>query len=166
MRCPVRTREKAEIILDYCSGTLDQPTRLLFERHLTGCPDCQSVRDRQNSVWSIADDWVPAPISLDFNRRLYQRIEREERESWWSHIPSFCSAALQPSVPMVGACLVVVASLFYQSLNPAPEQAADAVSLRAETETADVEGAEQALEDIELLRSLPIAGVTSPPHSI
>ena len=38
------------------------------------CPACREFAAAQRVMWSALDTWEAAPVSQDFDRRLYQRI--------------------------------------------------------------------------------------------
>ena len=38
---------------------------------------------QQTAVWDALDEWEPPPVSMDFNRRLWQRIDRAAEVPWY-----------------------------------------------------------------------------------
>ena len=84
MNCPLETRENAEQLLDYCTRKLDPQTAAILEQHIAMCPACRQFAANQQAVWQALDAWEAEPVSADFDRRLYQRIE--EQVSWWERL--------------------------------------------------------------------------------
>src|SRR5450432_3841858 len=81
MNCPIKTGGSAELLLAYGTRKLDAEAAALLERHIEICPACREVAGNHRSVWEALDAWTAPPVSVDFDRRLYQRIEKEI--SWW-----------------------------------------------------------------------------------
>ena len=148
MKCPIETQETADLLLAYCTRRLDAATRIIVERHVQGCPACQAFREAQQVVWDALDAWEAAPPSLDFDRRLYERIEQKAQRGWWDRLK-------QPMWPRwtipasVAACLVLTAGvLFEQARLGVPPEPRDMVQ---------AEQVERTLEDMELLDQFPLA---------
>src|ERR1035438_3982547 len=76
--------ENADLLLEFAAGRLDEEARMRLERHTEVCPACREFASGQRAVWEALDAWESAPVSPDFDRRLYGRIEREV--SWWDRI--------------------------------------------------------------------------------
>src|SRR2546429_35515 len=81
MICPLEDRENAQQLLDYCTRNLDAQAAAILERHIAICPACREFADNQRAVWQALDAWEAAPVSADFDRRLYERIEHDV--PWW-----------------------------------------------------------------------------------
>ena len=151
MRCPIETQENAELLLSYSARRLNPESAAILEAHMEVCPACREFRDGQRALWEALDQWEARPISADFNRRLYRRIEEQQRLGWWARIfgparPLF----LRPALPLAAtACLVLVAGFVIDNPGrvaaPAP---ADNAQVR------EVEQLEQTLQDVEMLRQL------------
>ena len=166
MKCPIETQENAELLLAYCARKLDPETQIILERHLAVCPACRDFQTSQQAVWEALDAWEATPVSPDFDRRLYQRIEQEAAHaSWWSRLvqpfrPMFDGSLMGRSmmgrsVPLAAAaCLLVVAGIILQqpnSVSPIPE---DPTVDRAEV--VQVDQVERALDDMEMLRQFKL----------
>jgi len=118
MNCPLESRENAGQLLDYCTRKLDPDVAAVLERHIAICPACREFADHQRAVWQALDAWEAEPVSADFNRRLYQRIDQQV--SWWERL-------MQPLRPLTlrwnaaaaaaGVVVVMAAGLL---LNPPP----------------------------------------------
>ena len=154
MKCPIETQENAELLLSYSANRLDPAAARALEAHMDGCMACREFRDSQSALWATLDQWEPRPVSADFDRRLYRRIEEQQQENWWSRIlgssrPMF----LRPALPLAAtACLLLVAGFIIDTpgvRNPAPI---------AETpQVREAEQVERTLDDMEMLRQFNLA---------
>ena len=149
MKCPIERQDSAELLLSYSARRLDPESTAILEAHMEVCPQCREFRDSQRTLWEALDQWEARPISADFNRRLYRKIEEQERLGWWGRIfgsgrPMF----LRPALPLAAtACLALVAGLF---LTGDPDRI---VTPAGETpQVREVEQVERTLEDMEMLR--------------
>lgn len=120
MKCPIETRENAELLLAYCARKLDAESTAILERHMEICPACREFADGQRAVWEALDAWEAAPVTQDFDRRLYRRIDREV--SWWNLLlRPFAPAFVRQGLPIAAAaCLVVMAGVLLQHPAAAP----------------------------------------------
>ncbi len=145
MSCPLQHGEGAELLLAYCARRLDEESRAWLERHMDLCPQCRSIAQQQAAVWEALDYWDALAVSEDFDARVRQRIRFAERGD---HLKSRgLWRALR--VPLAVASILLGALMLVRlptSLHPAPELAGPA----------EVDSAEAALEDIELLRTLEL----------
>ena len=147
MKCPIETQETSELLLAYCARRLDAGTAATLERHMAACPVCREVYAGQQAVWDALDAWEAIPVSEDFDRRLYRRIEAQASTPWWQRVVRPLTPVLvHRGLPiMAAACLLVVAGAILESPQwPAGEP-------RAEVVQADQ--VERTLEDMELLHS-------------
>ena len=155
VNCPLRKEETAHILLDYSAGRLDTAATSVLERHMESCPECAAFRVEQAAVWNALDAWEPSPVSPDFNRRLWQRIDAAEAAPWYERLAeSLRIAAWKPVLPLTAAILIVAAGFLFDhpgGRSPLPGAAANSVSVT------EAEQVEQALDDIQLLRQLNTA---------
>lgn len=163
MNCPFETEEKSEWLLAYCAGKLDAARAGALESHLKVCPVCRNTVRDQQAVWHALDCWETAPVSMDFDRRLRRRIERESRLSWWQRITRpLAPVLLHRGLPLAAAVslLVMAGALFVE---PEHETAFSGGS-QASIESVQPDQVERTLEDIELLRqfTLEILGEAQP----
>src|SRR5947209_8641055 len=121
MKCPIETHENAELLLAYCARKLDPETEAVLERHLAGCAACREWQKSQATVWQALDAWDAMPVSPDFDRRLYRRIEKEQAHgSWWSRLAGpigsiFGGPRMSRSVPVAAAlCLLALAGMILE----------------------------------------------------
>ena len=151
MTCPLQ-EENAELLLAYCSRKLDWELTQLLDRHIEHCPACHAMAESQRVVWEALDAWEVMPVSRDFNRRLYRRIEDESSSRSWARLVP-AGFRFRPAVGLAAACAMV----FVAFLVRGPEYHDDNSS-PASVEVQDIEQAERALEDLEMLKQLgPLA---------
>jgi len=151
MRCPIETRESAEVLLAYCGRTLDAETAAVLERHMKTCAACREFVSGQRAVWEVLDGWNAAPVSPDFDRRLYQRIEREV--SWWDLLirplrPLLVRQGL-PIAAAVGVMIMAGVMLDRPAVTPAAPQQDNA---QVQMESLRPDQVEHALDDMDMLR--------------
>jgi len=148
MKCPIETRENAELLLAYCHRKLDAESTATLERHIEICPACLEFADGQRAVWEALDAWEAAPVTLDFDRRLYRRIDREV--SWWNLLVRPLRPALvRQGLPIAAAaCLVVMAGMLLQHPAGAPPAAPPQ---SAQVETLQPDQVDHALDAMRML---------------
>jgi anti-sigma factor RsiW len=149
MRCPIENHESAELLLAYTARTLSAETTAALEQHIAVCPACREFAAHQKAVWEALDTWDAAPVSADFDRRLYQRIEREV--SWWDLlVRPFRPITLVRSLPIAAAAgILIMAGIMLQ--RPAEMTPIETgVQLEA-VQSVQPEQVEHALADMELL---------------
>lgn len=144
MICPTKDKQSAEILLEYCAGTLDPDRALEFEKHAAECAECGRQVASQRALWQTLDQWTPAEIAPDFDARLYARIAREEAAPFWK---KWVVWGWKPALVTALACAAIMIGLFAHQPRPAPR-----------TDTVDIEQVEHALEDLDMLTPLPAAG--------
>ena len=109
MNCPLKNNEDP-MVLDYAAGRLDAARTAVLEQHMEQCPECAALRLEQSAVWEILDAWEPAPVSIDFNRRLWQRIDATESAPWYRRLAeSLRYANWKPAFPLAAAIVVIAA---------------------------------------------------------
>lgn len=156
MKCPIE--ENAEVLLAYCARKLDRETQAVLERHIAACPACREFQAGQEAVWQALDSWEAMPVSPDFDRRLYRRIEEETaRASWWSRLvqpfrPMFEAPLMSRSVPLAAAaCLLVLAGVIMERPGNVvvSEESASIESIQPDQ-------VERTLDDMEMLRQFRV----------
>jgi anti-sigma factor RsiW len=149
MNCPLGKEETAHILLDYSAGRLDTASVAVLERHMESCSKCAAFRTEQAAVWDALDAWKPSPVSLDFNRRLWQRIDAADAAPWYERLTeSLRMAPWKPVLPLTAAILIIAAGFLFDHPGGRAPAPADSVSVT------EAEQVEQALDDIQLLRQL------------
>jgi anti-sigma factor RsiW len=138
----------AGLLLDYAAGKLKTDARAPLERHLAACPACREFAGAQQTVWQALEDWEPAEVSLDFDRRLYARIEQDA--SWWTRVLRPLNPLFRHAVPIAAAAgVVIVAGLLLNRPAAIPPAAAPE---SAQVEALQPDQVEHALDDMEMLR--------------
>jgi anti-sigma factor RsiW len=152
MKCPMEKGESAELLLDYCSRRLDAARERELEGHIRSCAGCREFVARQRAVWNALDGWEAPPVSADFDRRLYGRIQ--EQVSWWDLVRRpLRPVLLRRGLPIaVTAGLVIVAGLLFQG--PAELPAPTAPKSAKVMEGVSADQVERAVDDMEMLRDL------------
>jgi anti-sigma factor RsiW len=144
MMCPTKEKQSAEILLEYCAGTLDPDRALEFEKHAAECAECGRQVASQRALWQTLDQWTPAEISPDFDARLYARIAREEAAPLWK---KWFVRGWKPALVTAAAGAAIVIGLFVRQPQPP-----------SRTDMVDIDQVEHALEDLDMLTPLPAAG--------
>lgn len=157
MNCPLGREETAHIPLEYSAGRLDKSRAAVFERHMESCPECVTFLAEQAAVWDALEAWEPPPVSLDFNRRLWQRIDAADAAPWYERlIESLRFAQWKPVLPLTAAILVIAAGFVFD--HPGGKTSvASGPSVASSVSVTEAEQVEQALDDIQLLRQLNAA---------
>jgi hypothetical protein len=158
MTCRLQT-EQTDLLLDYSAGRLDaRGTAILAQlaQHMETCADCASFRKEQKAVWDALDLWEPAPVSIDFNRRLWQRIDAAAAAPWYTSLAeSLRFANWKPVIPLTAAVLMIAAGFLLD--HPGARNPAADISVR------EADQVEQTLDDIQLLNQLDAVMPASPP---
>ena len=166
MICSLANRE--EKLLDYVSGSLESREAALFEKHLENCGACREFVAGQKAVWESLDLFEPAPVSGDFNRRLYARIAQT---SWWDRLvaslrsPFRAPGIIRQGLPLAAAAaLVAVAVVVWDYPEPAPTHSSQA-TLSVQAESLQPEKIQRALDDMEMLREFNHLVASDPAQS-
>lgn len=165
MKCPMESHENAELLLAYCARRLDPETQITLERHMAVCPACREFQKGQETVWNALDAWEAMPVSADFDRRLYRRIEEEEaRASWWSRLmrpfrPMFAPPRMSRGVPAMAAiCLLVAVGVILE--RPGSVAVPEDITADVRMESIQPDQVERTLDDMEMLRQFRITPVS------
>jgi len=151
MNCPLKTEENADLLVDYTAGRLDPEKTARLYRHMQMCPDCAALQLEQTAVWDALDAWEPMPVSVDFNRRLWQRIDAMETAPWYRRLGDFLEMAHWKPAFTLAAAMVIVAAGFVLDHpgNRAPAMPGVSAS--------EAEQVEQTLDDLQLLHQFDAA---------
>ena len=116
---------------------------------MRACPSCREFAAGQRAVSEALDTWEAPPVSLDFDRRLYRRIQQEV--SWWDLLMRpFRPLLFRQGLPIAAtAGLVLVAGLMFQHPSNVPQSPA---SQSAQVEAMPPEQVEHALDEMEMIR--------------
>lgn len=147
MKCPKEFGESADL-LAYTAGRLDEARAAALERHIASCEACREFVAGQHAVWQALDAWEAAPVSSDFDRNLYRRIE--QKAGWRERLIE--SLKLPPArrlVPLGAALCLVVAAGWMVEQRPAPP--APSHKTAAQVESLQPEQVEHAFDDMQML---------------
>ena len=107
MMCPLDKERDEQILLEYCSGGLDENRTAEVKAHAQECTACAAWIREQQMVWSALDDFAAPVVSPEFNARVYQRIG-EQSGSFWQRIwhtawnPVLATAAVAAALARAG----------------------------------------------------------------
>ena len=154
------TREEVlEIIMDPRGGpSPGSPARREFLVYLEGDPPLRALYERQQGVWESLDEWESVEPSLDFDRRLFEKIDPAAGRSPWYLVvfPGF-----RPSFAVGLAALLIVAGTVLRHQPGSDPRGVEGTGLVAVEDTEYVDGLHAALDDIEMLvefDALPLGG--------
>lgn len=158
MSCLIKSEEHTDRLLAYCAGKLGGEAASEMALHLKSCAECARVHSAQASVWQALDSWSVAPVSVDFDRRLFARIEAENAAPWWQRelrrfgavIGDFMHPVISQPAFAFSAVAVVIAAGFVLD-HPAKVYGPSAIATVRGTGV-EVEKVEATLEDMEMLR--------------
>ena len=148
MLCFKKTKEGAELLLDFCARNIEPERVAEIERHLARCGECRELVEQQRLVWDALDQWTPPAVSAEFNARVYARVAQES-SGWRKWLPG----VFQPAVPysiwksavLLAACAVLVIGFVVRA--PHAREAAPV----ADSERVDIERVANTLEELDML---------------
>ena len=149
MRCPSETPQSVAVLLAYIAHELEEPQAAALAEHAAGCSACRQWMAAMGGVRRALDGWEAPPVSADFDRRLFARVEREV--SWWDVLlrpfrPSQGSRAL----PIAAAAgLLIAAGLWIGRPGTSPILS---VPASAQMEPLHPDQAQHALEEMDMMQ--------------
>ncbi len=152
MNCPLKRVETTYVLLDYSARRLDASRAAALGRHVEVCGECSAFLAGQTAVWDALDEWTPPPVSMDFNRRLWQRIDRAAELPWYRGLFNALGAANWKPVFTMAVAVLVIAGGFL--LDHRGERAVTPNAGMPGVSIIEADQLEQTLDDIQLLRQL------------
>jgi anti-sigma factor RsiW len=150
MSCPLESRDHTELLMAYAGRKLDAAKAGLVERHMEQCGDCRALVGDQQTLWEALNIWEAEPVSPDFNRRLYRRID--EQGTWRARLLNPWRPVFHKGLPLAAtAALVLVAGVMLDRTAAPPPQPADAGSQLAVVEPLQPEQVVEALDEMQEL---------------
>ena len=169
MNCPLQTHEGVEILLDYCSRDLDPERVPEFQRHVADCSDCRQVVEAQEHVWNALDAFEALPVSSDFDRKLWARIEAEDAQPVWRQLWSritggpaagWSSVLLgwKPMVVAATACAAIAAIMIatVPGIHNPSDRSGGAGNSGADQKIMEI--VDRALDDVDMLGQIGLVG--------
>jgi anti-sigma factor RsiW len=154
--CPLSSEDTIDVLLDYSAGKLDKLRSTRFEQHIPACSECSAFLAGQSHVWQTLDTWQPEPVSMDFNRCLWRRIDDAAAEPWYRKLAdSLRMGAWKPAVPLTAAAFLVAAGFMMDHQTKGP--VTPGVEPSYSVSVTEAEQLENTLDDIQLLRQLDAA---------
>lgn len=172
MTCSLDNRE--ERLLDYVSGSLEAREAALFEKHLEACAECRDFVAGQKAVWNALDVFEPAPVSADFDRRLYTAMAQT---SWWDRLvasvttpfrtPALTTKGmLRHGLPIAAAAAALTAGLFvWDRPETKPAVPSQPSQLTAQADSLQPDQVQRALDDMDMLRQFNSLVASGSPQS-
>jgi len=155
MNCPLKSEgtqreDVMDQLIEYAAGRLDAAKAAALDVHVGNCVACHAFVQQQAEVWDALDAWEPTPVSMDFNRRLWQRIDAAARSPWYRNLAGALRGAnWKPVFPLAAAVLVIAGGFLLDHRGgPASSASVPGVSV------IEADQLEQTLDDIQLLRQL------------
>jgi len=158
MNCPLKRVETADLLVEYSARRLDASKAVALERHVEVCAECSAFLTGQMAVWDALDAWEPPPVSMDFNRRLWQRIDKAAELPWYRGLLGALGTANWKPVFTMAVAVLVIAGGFL--LDHRGERAVTPDAGTPGVSIIEADQLEQTLDDIQLLRQLD--SVTAP----
>jgi len=156
MECITRTKDGAEVLVEYCSGALNAARAAEIKKHIAACGACRTIVEAQRELWQALDGWTAPAVSEDFDARLYARIAREESAPSWKQWarrllqPAIPVAIWKPAVSLAAVCAVLTVGLMVRTPDPS-EQGSQTYIHEIHSEPVDIEQVANALDDLEML---------------
>jgi anti-sigma factor RsiW len=120
MKCSILSQ--GERLFAYCTGKLRGADAAALEQHLKICPTCREWVTDQRGVFEALDAWEAAPVSAEFNRALYARIDQQP--SWRDRLFRLLRPPLSlRGLPLAAAACLVMAigvALQWPHIKPQP----------------------------------------------
>jgi anti-sigma factor RsiW len=148
MICPLEIPENAQVLIDYGARKLDSERTAILERHMELCPSCREFVAELRTLWEAMDSWEAPPVSRDFDRRLYARVEQEV-SVWEMLARPFRPLFVRHGLPVAAAaCMLILAGVL---IDQPPGSPALPPKDMAQVESVQPEQVEQALDAMEML---------------
>jgi hypothetical protein len=156
MNCPMETPGTAELLLDYCARKLNPESTAILERHFEICPSCRSFAEGQRAVWKALDsyaEWDAPPVSADFDRRLYERIEEIDKDvPWWDVlVRPLRVLTAHRGIAAAAACVLIAAGVLFEQQPRRQVEPVEPAKPTMAVVDVQPEQVEQALNEMDML---------------
>jgi anti-sigma-K factor RskA len=167
MNCPLHNEDGAGILLDYCSRHLDPGRASELQGHIADCADCRQVVEAQEYVWNALDAFEAQPVSTDFDRKLWARIDAEDSQSVWQRAWTRITGGpaigwsnvlfgWKPVMAAATACVAIAAIMI--ATVPGIHNSADHPAGNNATDQKVLENVESALDEVDMLGQIGLVG--------
>lgn len=161
MNCPLQSEQTMDLLLDYSAGRLDNARAALLGRHMESCAACAAFREEQTAMWGALDLWEPEPVSMSFNRTLWQKIEAADALPWYRRLAEGLRyGAWKPAFPLAAGALLIAAGFMFDHQASRGTPVASRAAVASGVSVSDAEQVEKTLDDIQLLRQFDVASGT------
>jgi len=125
------------------------PKQTFDAEHLRECPECAAFASTQRSVSAALDLWEAPPVSADFDRKLYARIEQQQ-VAWWDFlVRPFRPVGGPRWLPVAAAAgLMVAVGLWVER----PGETPVAVPASAQVQALPADQAADALQEMQVMQ--------------
>ena len=149
---------ETEWLVGLAAGQLGAESRASLERHLENCAECRGAAAGQAAVWAALEGWEAAPVSEDFDRRLYRKIGREA--AWRDHALRGWRLAFARAMPLAAAAGIAVMAVFLAGRPVAVEPLPRAATFEAQP--LGPQQVQEAIEDFDFLRDVDALASADP----
>jgi len=145
----LETPQSVPLLLAFVAHELDAPQTAAMAEHAAGCSACREWMAGMGGVHRALDAWEAPPVSADFDRRLFARVEKEV--SWWDVVlRPFRPATGSRALPIAAAAgLLIAAGLWIGRPGAGPVLS---VPASAQMEPLPPDQAQHALEEMDLMQ--------------
>jgi len=150
MQCPSEHGDNAGILLDFCARRLSSAQTLAVERHLLECSRCRESMDAHRSFWNLMGEWQAPEVSPDFDRRLFDRLERQQDRGWRARIAGWIRLTWKPAIPVLLTAATALTFILVREPAPVPVPAPQSAAV----DGVDLNQVEQTLDDLNMLHQL------------
>ena len=146
MSCLMKEDERRDLLLAHASGRLDADAAVQLDVHTRTCADCAAITRTQSAISNALSAWEPPPVSSDFDKRLFARLEAAEAAPWLDRLTArlgewFRPVFARPAIPLAAAAILLAGGfVFDHQSNPL-----------VHISSSDVEQVQTTLDDLEML---------------
>ncbi len=152
MSCFMKVDERADLLLAHASGRLDPVAVAQLETHTRSCADCAAIIRTQAAISNALNAWQPPPVSSDFDKRLFARLDAAEAAPWFDRMAGaivewFRPVFARPAIPLAAAAILLAGGFVMDH----PSKTLVHVS------SSEVEQVQRTLDDLEMLHQFDAA---------
>ncbi len=165
MKCPSKSPAGSARLIGYVAGRLNAHEAAGLTAHLRHCEACSRFVSRQSEVWSLLDEWTPAPPRPGFAGSVFARIRQAPPEPLRRRLARAFGAWIPRPAFTVPLATALLLGTFFLG-RPAAEQTPLATVPTAQAVTTyDADQLKSALDDLQLLHQLDLVKDEAPDAS-